>query len=164
MIINYANLTRGLLCATNVGTTPIFDHYCRIQSTHCEQKLWPAVINGAGPDLLMNAAMQHICIVHDQSEKLRRTRALWQGLTFVRMTCEILWNVEPKLRRNYHDRRGGKAMEQYFLSVIADLDRSVKRYVDYYSQFYLGGPVAMEPCTCANVGDYLPRRSDATRT
>ncbi|MBF6332449.1 hypothetical protein [Nocardia transvalensis] len=86
--VHFANLTRGLLCPHLVGYEV---RYTRIQSTSCEQKRWHDVIFGAGPDLLMTMALGRLAIVHDQSERPRETRAMWQGLVFVRRACEHLW-------------------------------------------------------------------------
>lgn len=124
MILHYANLTRGALC-------PHFSNGCecsrftRIQSTSCEQKRWDDVIHGAGPDFLHFMGQGVPIIVHDFSERPRETRAMWQGLTWLRYASQRILRQEPTPITG----RGGLAMERYFAHEFdhnPDLRRALK--------------------------------------
>lgn len=141
-MIHFINLTRGLYCPHLGGTGPEREHYCRIQSTHCEQKNWPGVVHGAGPDLLILAAAGADITVHDCSENDHETRAMWQGLAFVRRACETLWGA-PLTSING---RGGYPMQLYFDGEVVKLPDPVIAYVRYYRKWYSGGPVTMRSC------------------
>lgn len=149
-MIHFVNLTRGLYCP-HLAQHPLLDgrgmpmavHYTRIQSTHCEQKNWPGVIYGAGPDLLVRIAQGDEIVVHDKSENDHETRAMWQGLKFIRRACETLWDLSP-LSPVFG--RGGLPMEQFFDGAIARLDRPEANYLRYYRRFYLGGPLNVRSC------------------
>lgn len=126
---HYINLTRGLFCPHMDGCDD--PYFTRIQSTACEQKLWPAVLSGVGPDLLTFLAAGGGVVVHDLSEKDRETRAMWQGLKFIKRACETFWD----LPLSEIDGRGGKPMQDYFDVEIASLPTTTKRQFRYYRQF-----------------------------
>lgn len=127
-MIHFANLTRGLLCPHLDGLGAV--RYCRIQSSHCESKYWPGIIYGAGPEMLVMLAAGETVVVHDVSERDRETRAMWQGLTFLRRTCETLWHLPLTPVTG----RGGVALADYLDGVIGLLDKNVRAYVRYYGR------------------------------
>lgn len=126
--LHFANLSRGLLCE-HLGDVAITDiRYCRIQSTSCEQKRWGDVIAGAGPELLMAMAQGMQIHVHDVSERNRETRAMWQGLAFLRRACETLWHLEPTPVVG----RGGLLMQDYFDHAIRNLSTHDRRQIRHF--------------------------------
>ncbi|WP_043654432.1 hypothetical protein [Nocardia thailandica] len=139
MTIHFANLTRGLLCPHLHGVDV---HYTRIQSTQCEGKHWPQVLASAGPDLLMAMALGHEIVVHDVSERDRETRAMWQGLTFIRRTCETVWGLPLTPIPG----RGGHAMETYFDTEISWLPRPTRKAIRYYRPHLATRVIRVESC------------------
>lgn len=137
--MEYANLTRGVWCP-HISGVP--SRYTRIQSTACEQKNWPDVIHGAGPDLLMHIALGEHVIVHDLSERDRETRAMWQGLTFVRRVCERFWHLPLTPIRG----RGGSTMEAYFDEQIPQLPTSIKRHIRHFGKYVETDSIALDSC------------------
>lgn len=69
----YINLTNGL----EVNPSP--KNVMRLQSTHCEQKLWQKVLDSIPDDLLWELVHNRDVQIIDNSEKPRISRALWQG-------------------------------------------------------------------------------------
>ena len=144
-MIEYANLTRGVLC----HAAPL--HFSRIQSTSCEQKRWADVLYGAGPDLLMHIALGEDVLVHDFSEKERITRALWQGLPWIRFALEHAAGriPSPAIVRN------GCVVTPYFEAQWKALDRNAKAYARYFGK-ELGRhsrPVRLSGCVCRVTGE-----------
>jgi hypothetical protein len=135
--IHVANLTNGLFCPHIEEIENL--RYSRIQSTHCEQKRWVQVVNGAGPDILMNLALGHEVIVHDKSERRSETRACWQGLSFIRYACEVRWGLET----TPINRPG---MEAYFREVLRRIGEPTERLLDYYSHYNGGYPIDLHSC------------------
>lgn len=107
-MMHYANLTRGTLCPHFAGCE--CSRFTRIQSTSCEQKRWDDVIHGAGPDFLHHMGLGVALVVHDLSERPHETRAMWQGLAWLRYAAERILRQTPSPITG----RGGYAMEQYF--------------------------------------------------
>jgi len=139
-VIDYYNLSNGLNCP---HTRLIFPRrFCRIQSTSCEQKRWDAVIYGAGPDMLMTLALGHPVTVHDRSEKPRETRAMWQGLAFVKRACETIWGLDLSPIEG----RGGKSMEQYFDEQIFQLPDPVWNFVRFYGKYAQLDHIRVKSC------------------
>lgn len=139
MTVHFLNLSRGLLCAPATRGTI---HYSRIQSTSCEQKRWGDVIIGAGADLLMHMALGHDIIVHDHSERPRETRAMWQGLAFVRRACETIWGLELTPIPG----RGGLAMQQYFDHELHHLDPHARKLVKHYRKHLATEVIRVQSC------------------
>ncbi|MDA1359783.1 hypothetical protein O1R50_09125 [Glycomyces luteolus] len=124
---HYRNLTRGLLCG------PSGSKVLRIQSTHCEQKLWAQLLWQIPDQLLWDLACGRTVIVHDQSERDRETRAMWQGLQLVRIVTETSWFGDPAGR--YHFGRGGTSAYQHLQAVAAALPRPVRKRFAYYRPY-----------------------------
>lgn len=119
-MLHYANLTRGTLCP-HLGQCEC-SHFCRIQSTSCEQKHWDRVIYDAGPDLLHYMGQGAEIVVHDFSEKPRETRAMWQGLSWIRYAAQRILHQTPTPITG----RGGAAMQVYFEREYDHNDRLIR--------------------------------------
>lgn len=122
--INYANLTRGVKCA------PRNSHLIRIQSTQCEANQWERVLLSIPDEFIARVAVGQYIVVHDFSEKNRETRAMWQGLTLVRIMMEYRWFGE--LRSRFTSPRGGKSAIQYLRNVASQQPDHVRRKYDYF--------------------------------
>lgn len=135
-IIEYANLSRGLLCA------PDDARKCRIQSTQCEQKLWTTVLMQIPDDMLWHLSQGNKVLVHDRSEKDRETRAMWQGLQLVKYFCELNWfRREPEITG-----RGNNSMKLYFREVYASTPRSVHKRFRYYLNHLVTDKIELTSC------------------
>jgi hypothetical protein len=123
---HYRNLTRGLLCG------PKDSKVLRIQSTHCEQQRWEQILWQIPDQLLWDLARGRTVIVHDQSERARETRAMWQGLQLVRIVTETAWFGHPT--GHYEFSRGGASAYQHLSAVAAGLPRPVRKRFTYFRQ------------------------------
>ena len=140
-IHHYRNLTNGLRCPCYT-----FDFkLVRIQSTHCEQKLWDRILHELGADFLHTLATGQVMVVHDLSEKQRETRACWQGLSWIRYATHRAWypdDVPPKeLSRN------GQDVSQYWEHQWHDLDRPTVNLLNHYRK-YVSGPRNSKLTSC----------------
>lgn len=136
MSVHFVNLTNGLDC------TPREPHFTRIQSTWCEQKRWSDVLATAGADLLFHLATNDTIIVHDRSERGRITRALWQGVPWVRYACARAWDHDPGRVRV----RNGVDVTSYFAGAYDNLNPRVVRQVSYFAKWSTGSVAMVLPC------------------
>lgn len=138
---HYANLSNGVFCECFARET--VDAFTRIQSTALEQKLWSSVVHGAGPDLLMHLAMGVRCVVHDVSERERRTRAVHQGLPWLRGVCQLAWGEPLSTVRS----RSGMNVTRYVERTWSELDSSTRSHLKYFGRWHTAGaPVCLEAC------------------
>lgn len=129
MSLHAANLSRGLLCPHLGIRKP--DLYVRIQSTACEQKRWAQVALSLGPHVLTLLATGSIVIVHDFSEKPRTTRALWQGLPWLRFALARAWSLEPESVIS----RSGLDVTDYAERCWRALPRTTRKELSYFKRF-----------------------------
>jgi len=142
---HYINLSRGVYC-------PHFDvlwnretpyNWVRIQSTQCEQKLWAEILRTLGPQFYMDAAQGTTIVLHDQSEKNRETRAMRQGLSWIRYALDATWfGKETQSFVRGHD------VTAYWRHTYRNLSKSdraqLKFYRDFASPFV--SSVSLESC------------------
>ncbi|PPJ36451.1 hypothetical protein C5E45_20620 [Nocardia nova] len=140
--LHFANLSRGLLCEHLHSIDPSSMRFCRIQSTSCQQKRWSDIVTGAGPELLMALARGVPVRVHDVSERNRETRAMWQGVAFLRRACETVWGLPttPVLGR------GGASMQAHFDHAIRNLAARDRRQIRYYRPHVRTTQLHIESC------------------
>ena len=126
----FVNLTNGIELI-HVNRSHREMHFTRIQSTHCEQKLWNHVIQSAGADLLTHAALGFTCIVLDCGAKHPVPRAIWQGLEFIKYAMHRAWlnnlNWQPSGR--------SKTSLNYFSDCYAKLDKKTIQWLKYFKDF-----------------------------
>lgn len=140
--IHFLNLTNGLACRAHVKDP----RYLRIQSTWCEQKRWNDVLWTLSDDLLMHLASGDTVVVHDVSERLRVTRACWQGLALATFVCASVWCHEDTAGEMIARSRTGMDMIPYFRRVFHDLDDRVIKRIEYYRRYYWSGPLNVMVC------------------
>lgn len=139
---HFVNLSNGLRCPHIAEIKKV--NFLRLQSTHCEQKLWAKVLENLGPEFLV-AAAQGIVVVHDRSEKPRVPRALWQGVDWVGYALQrawfgpILthfnrWGSPMRIARICYS-RNGMLISRYWEEQYRQLPRRVKNNLKYYRQF-----------------------------
>ena len=129
---HFVNLSRGLLCPCPKPRM----HVTRIQSNVCEQKHWGRLIHDVGPELLYAISMGHIAIVHDVSQRLRETRACWQGLSWLRYACWRSWN--PDLPAPI-EKSKSMVLNPYWEQEFQALPRVTRHHLRYFKQFHKEG-------------------------
>lgn len=125
--MHYANLSRGVLCPC----LPPGHGYVRIQSTACEQKRWGQVALSLGPDVLVRLRRGVNVVIHDVSEKPRVTRAMWQGVPWIRYALRRAWGLP-----------GGKVVSRSGMDVTSyadecwkNLPHTVRKELAYFKKF-----------------------------
>lgn len=146
---HYLNLSRGLLVNHLPDGSSV--NMIRIQSTWCEQKMWARIIDTLPPDFWISMAVGDCLVVHDVSERPRQTRAVWQGLSWIRYAVGRAWGLpeQPELSRS------GMTVNKHWDHVYRNLPGSVKNVLKYYGNFFKGQrlPIALVACnTCARGG------------
>ena len=131
-IHHFANLSRGILCPCPKPRM----HVIRILSTRCKQHQWAQLVHDAGPELLFTLALGHIAIVHDVSERNRETRAMWQGLSWLRYACWRSWNTTPPPKEVG---RGDQVLNEYWEKEWDKLPRTTRHWLRYFKQFHKDG-------------------------
>jgi hypothetical protein len=102
----------------------------QLRSTWCEQKLWERIIQTISSDLLFNLAIGNRCVVVDYSAKKRPTRAVGQGLEWLKFVLWLRWygvRYEPMGRC--------KAAGKYFDNEYRAMGRTTARRLDYFKTF-----------------------------
>ena len=129
--INYINLTNGIQFIEDFGLTDY--RFIRIQSTHCEQKMWEEIIMSISDDFLMSAAIGHECVVYDCGANKNVPRAVWQGLEWIKFVIHLRWcGVEcPPVGR-------ARACKDYFKAEYCKLSKKAKGRIDYFKKFRNG--------------------------
>jgi hypothetical protein len=130
---HYINLSNGVRCPhysmiKYVLKEPIY--WMRIQSTQCEQKLWPQILRTLGPQFYMDAASRPL-LIHDQSERNRETRAMWQGLSWVRYALNRAWYGLDTQSFT----RSGLDVTLQWREAYRSLTKSDRAQLNYYRQF-----------------------------
>lgn len=128
MIKHYYNLTNGLYY--NEINEPY--SFIRIQSTACEQKRWDFIIQDLDNDFLLNLAVANTCIIYDLSEKSNETRALWQGIEWIKFVLYRRW-----FDKQYKPIVKGMNVSDYFSHCYAKIQKRTKSKVDYFKKFLL---------------------------
>lgn len=124
----FINLTAGL---EHIPTYKGLDfQFIRIQSTHCEQKHWEKILQDLDNNFLMKLAIGRKCCVMDftsRKSKNNKSRAIWQGLAWIRYCLHRIWfNREIALQFG---------MDRYFREQYRTLSDCTKRKLKYYRKF-----------------------------
>jgi len=144
----YVNLTRGALCPhlRNDSWSGSADYrYVRIPSTWCEQKEWDRILTTLGADFLMDLAQGVQVSVHDFSERPRETRAMWQGLEWIRYALIRTWYPSDESRVAWTS-RSGMTVASYWNAQYLRLNRNTVGMLEYYGNFTTGDGVNLRSC------------------
>lgn len=139
---NFINLTRGIYCAhaPDILTGPV--NWVRIQSTQCEQKMWPEILRGLGAQFYMATAYGPV-VVHDCSERNRETRAMWQGLSWIRYVLNRVWYNQEVTETS----RSGMNTTHYWRRNFENLSKADIRAIRYFTPLDDGREqVSLESC------------------
>lgn len=137
MRIDYINLTNGI---ESLPMNPDGFRFIRIQSTMCEQKNWDRLIQDLDYDFLLNAAIGNECAVYDYGARKPISRAVYQGIEFIKYALHKRWLNEEYLtdcnRNNAEHIR--KDCNSYFESCYRNLGDRTKKKLDYFKPYVVG--------------------------
>ena len=128
MKIHYINLTNGIEAIKEHNL--INYRFIRIQSTHCEQKRWDDILNNISDDFLMNVALGNECIVYDYGANKKISRAVWQGLEWIKFCLYKIWYDS-----NYKLEGRSNKSDNYFHEQFINLDKKTLKRIKYYRKF-----------------------------
>lgn len=137
MRVNFINLTNGIEA---IPFLPPDFHYIRIQSTMCEQQLWDQILMGLDNDFLMNVALGNECVVYDFGHKKPISRAVFQGIEFIRYALHRRWLGIPcsvSIRRN-EAQPCGKDCTEWFEQCYQRLNRKTRHRLDFFLPYFRG--------------------------
>lgn len=128
----YLNLTNGLEYLNEVGEYKVI----RIQSTLCEAKCWDKLVNDLDYNFLLDLAQGNTVEIYDTSSKKNMSRALYQGVEFIRYV----------LLRRWFDSKpyeilaivNGHNVTEYFETEYKKLSKDTKKKLDYIKKFVTG--------------------------
>ena len=142
-VIFYVNMTDGLEFIPiaeklNIPLEQI--HFSSIQSTHLEQKTFDPMLNRLGADFLMNLALGKTCIVVDFGTDKTISRAIYQGIPFIKYCLEKAWfGYTPK--KVFIQAREYTATPQDVTELYAkwyhQLNRRTKSYLKKFKRYAL---------------------------
>ena len=125
--ICYVNLTNGIEA---IPKLPLGYRFIRIQSTLCEQKCWDQVVRDLDYDFLMQLAFGNHCLIYDYSARKNISRALFQGLEFIKYVLNRRWfKNDPRAYVKNMD------VTPYFAQEYKKLSKTAKRKIDYFKKF-----------------------------
>lgn len=146
-MMHFLNLTNGIAWASAIK----HDGLVRIQSTACEQKLWSDIIADLDYSFLIPLAMGRPCVIYDCGARKETSRAIWQGVEFIRAASTMRWMGRriPVIWRG-HD------ASVYAHQQIARLDRRAKSRLDYAGRFLATSNLSLRGVSVATThdGDY----------
>lgn len=126
--IYYINLTNGIEA---IKKHPPYNYrFIRIQSTLCERKCWDKLILDLDYDFLMNLALGNRCIIFDYSANKQMTRAIYQGLEFIKYVLARRW-----FKKAHQPFVKGMNVTEYFRQEYKKLSKATKAKVDYFRKF-----------------------------
>lgn len=139
----YINLTNGIEV---IQYLPIGYRFIRIQSTLCERKCWDKLLLDLDYDFLMNLALGNRCVIFDYSPKKKQTRAIYQGLEFIKYILTRRWfRKAPKAFVK------GMNVTAYFEQEYEKFSKAAKAKIDYFEKFLQTDELRVEGI-CARTG------------
>lgn len=136
--VKYYNLSNGILA---LGSAGLDAKFIRIQSSLCERKKWSKIIEELDYDFLMNLALGNKCVVYDFGAEKEVSRAIYQGLEFVRFAVNMIWfysSPNPYVK----DHNCVKYFNEELL-VLSERSRSKLKYFRKFLGTFIG-PVNLE--------------------
>ena len=127
----YLNLTNGIEALESLKPAKLHaSNLVRIQSTACEQKRWDFILQDLDYSFLMSIALGERVTVVDFSAKKENTRAVYQGLEFIKYVLNKYW-----LNKEYTPNVKGFNCSEYFKSVYDKLDKRTFKKLEYFKKF-----------------------------
>ena len=115
--------------------------FIRLQSTACEQGRWNFILNNIDSNFLMSLALGYECIVMDYSSRYggkRPSRAIWQGLEWIRYALNRSWFDRESLCI-YGQHRHFKKIYDH------GLKKATKRRLKYFKKFLMTEELNLHP-------------------
>lgn len=135
MKIKYLNLTNGLEYLDEIEDYKVI----RIQSTLCEAKCWDKLINDLDYNFLLDLAQGNTIEIYDTSSKKNMSRALYQGVEFIRYILLRRWfNSKPD---EISAVVNGYDATKYFETEYKKLSKDTKKKLDYVKKFVIGNGI-----------------------
>lgn len=122
----YLNLTNGLEYLNQIKDFKVI----RIQSSLCEAKCWDKLIHELDYNFLLDLSQGDIVQVYDTSSKKQESRAIYQGIEFIKYVLNKRWF--DKEERSIVK---GNDVTQYFKQEYNKLSQSTKKKLDYIKKF-----------------------------
>ena len=136
MIKHYLNLSNGIEWVEEMEAMKESYSFIRIQSSQCEQGVWNKIIQGVSDDFLLNLALGNWCHVYDTSSQKEKSRALFQGLEFLRYVLIRVWfKHKPQAAVSRYTNGVGKDCTKYFNEEFLKLNDDTIRKVKYFRKF-----------------------------
>lgn len=124
--VKYLNLTSGLEYIDEISDYKLI----RIQSSLCESKCWDKLIAELDYNFLFDLAQGNIVEVYDTSSKKKTSKAIYQGLEFIKYTLNKKWfnkEIEAYVR--------GMKVTDYFRQEYRKLSKNTLKKLDYVKKF-----------------------------
>ncbi len=105
----------------------------RIQSTWCEQKLWGNILQDLDYSFLLDLALGREVHIYDTSARKETSRALYQGVPWIRYTLTKLW-----LKKEIPAEVRGQDVSKYFAQMYhlhVCQDKNLKTRLKYVKKF-----------------------------
>lgn len=151
MTRHYVNLTNGIEAIPNLNATDY--GFIRIQSTACEQHLWDRLLQDLDYDFLMHVALGDTCIIHDYGTNKPRSRAMYQGVEFIKYVLYKRWlNMEYQSDVSKYDTHHDNA-NKYFATCYHNLDKRTKTKLDYFKPYIMTSDIHIETVCAATCHD-----------
>ena len=129
--------------------------YIRLQSTWCEQHRWDDILADLDYTFLLHLRVRGIAYVFDCSQKKSLSRALYQGLAWVRYALNRCWynNGERAIIKTAH---GKMDVTDYFDKEYKKLSKRTLAKLNYLKKFKGYGKVYIVPhcMRTTHDGDY----------
>lgn len=87
----YANESNGLQALPLLADMRVLARFCYIRSTHFERKCVGAAVKDLPEDLLLSCAMGDDILVIDYGTRKDRSRAIYQGIPFIKYCLDRAW-------------------------------------------------------------------------
>lgn len=133
----YVNLTNGLEAMPILHGLGIEPDYVNIQSTHLEQKNYDLVLSKLPVGFLMNLAVGRDVLVVDYGANKPYSRAVYQGVPFVRFYLDYRWYGTIPDKVIIHPRSDRRMMNvrDDFIQFSRTISRSTRRYLNKFRYF-----------------------------
>ena len=137
----FLNLTDGLESIASFDELEIPEgrrRFLMIQSSHLEQKSIDAIMSRLGSDLLMELALNRTCVVVDYGTDKEISRAIYQGVPFIRYVLEAAWFDYVPEKTVIYPRRSDadpRDVTELYAKWWKNLDRRIKSHIRKFGKY-----------------------------
>lgn len=142
----YANESNGIQALPLLADMGVLARFCYIRSTHFERKCVGTAVKDLPEDLLLSCAMGDDILVIDYGTRKDRSRAIYQGIPFVKYCLDRAWlDIVPERvfiypRTNAMDRKQNATMcfDKWYLELGGKVLTKINRYRDIAKEHLAG--------------------------